>query len=572
MMESNSQLPSLLSDGMSRLSSPSPERRKDSLQDASQHEEQSKGRRNRPSDDNDSSLPAVESDVETACTILKSALGFAGMDKSSRGVDCGSATSGRIAQSGLETPGVYSRSLKVPSGSLGRLPEEETKQCTSEESGGPCRSTVLPEKAATETEFHAGCSASTHGSDRESTSTHSRDGVPGRSVAEELGSHEAYMNACANDPLYWPWVGLPYSGVRISLRRYCDNVEGWKCSDTQLDMQASLPACGGDTGGTERCARPVTSGRAQNEEQSPWSVSGPQRCFVSAHVSLPLSGGRVAEPAAGVVEHLEAGERTELSESKPEEQKEEKTGTADPGKKMCTEKEQADHEGEQTQPEGVWENVEDPQLPGRNGEETKRNVPNEVTVREPRSGGNETPGREGNVTDAGDNRTGTIATPVPRQQDTVDREVSVREEREPADDTDEPEEEDSTGGRHTEVAMVAEAQKLLSYAPEERNRQCLPKQEHSGSGPDRDQAASKQSVSQIEREAATRKHDKYQSSCCECMDAEDVYALKCIVAVPIGVLKKNVITFSPPLSSEKQAAIRRWGAGSHNKVVLRFTE
>ncbi|PHJ20797.1 amine oxidase [Cystoisospora suis] len=571
-MESNSQLPSLLSDWTSKLPCHSPERREDSLQDASQHEGQSKGRKNKPSDGNDSSSSEVESDVETACTILKSALGFSGMDKSTR-VDCGSATATRIDQFGLETPGGYSRNLKVLSGSLRTLPGEETEQHASEESGMTCRSTVLPEKAHTETEFHVGCSAKTHGSDRESTSTHSRDGIPGSSVAEELESHEAYVNACANDPLYWPWVGLPYSGVRISLRRYYNNVEGGRRADTQLDMQASLSACGGNNGDTERCASALTSGKAQKEEQSLPSVAGPQRCFASAPASLPLSGGRVEEPAAGVAEHAEARERTELSGCKRKEEKDEKTRIADPGKKVCSEKEQTDSEDERVPPKGVLEKVKGSQLPGRtDGQETERNVPTAVPVGEPRNGENETTEREGNVTGAGDNRTGTIATPILRQQDTVNREDSIREERQPRDHTDEQEEEDSTGGRHTEVALAAGVQGPLLYAPEEQNPQCLPKQESSGSGPKRDQATSKQNVSQIESEAATRKHDKYESSSCECMYAEDVYALKCIVAVPIGVLKKNVITFSPPLSSEKQAAIRRWGAGSHNKVVLRFTE
>lgn len=55
-------------------------------------------------------------------------------------------------------------------------------------------------------------------------------------------------------------------------------------------------------------------------------------------------------------------------------------------------------------------------------------------------------------------------------------------------------------------------------------------------------------------------------------DIEHIYALKVIVAVPIGVLKKNIIAFEPPLSAEKQQAVQRWGAGAHNKVILRFPE
>ena len=45
-----------------------------------------------------------------------------------------------------------------------------------------------------------------------------------------------------------------------------------------------------------------------------------------------------------------------------------------------------------------------------------------------------------------------------------------------------------------------------------------------------------------------------------------------IVTVPLGVLKKRVISFDPPLSAPKQAAISRMGMGTLDKLYLHFEE
>ncbi|WDD97250.1 flavin monoamine oxidase family protein [Thalassomonas actiniarum] len=45
-----------------------------------------------------------------------------------------------------------------------------------------------------------------------------------------------------------------------------------------------------------------------------------------------------------------------------------------------------------------------------------------------------------------------------------------------------------------------------------------------------------------------------------------------VVTVPLGVLKKDVITFTPELPQEKQAAIQALDMGVMNKVYLRFSE
>ncbi len=45
-----------------------------------------------------------------------------------------------------------------------------------------------------------------------------------------------------------------------------------------------------------------------------------------------------------------------------------------------------------------------------------------------------------------------------------------------------------------------------------------------------------------------------------------------LVTVPLGVLKKGVITFTPPLSEDKQTAIERLNMGVLNKVYLRFAD
>ena len=45
-----------------------------------------------------------------------------------------------------------------------------------------------------------------------------------------------------------------------------------------------------------------------------------------------------------------------------------------------------------------------------------------------------------------------------------------------------------------------------------------------------------------------------------------------LVAVPLGVLKANDITFSPPLPEQKQLAIERLGFGTMFKIFLYFKE
>ncbi|CDW74745.1 amine oxidase [Stylonychia lemnae] len=46
---------------------------------------------------------------------------------------------------------------------------------------------------------------------------------------------------------------------------------------------------------------------------------------------------------------------------------------------------------------------------------------------------------------------------------------------------------------------------------------------------------------------------------------------KVIVTVPLGVLKNNVITFTPPLPSDKQSSINGLGAGLMDKLALEFS-
>lgn len=45
-----------------------------------------------------------------------------------------------------------------------------------------------------------------------------------------------------------------------------------------------------------------------------------------------------------------------------------------------------------------------------------------------------------------------------------------------------------------------------------------------------------------------------------------------LVTVPLGVLKKNIISFKPPLSEDKQKAIKTLGFGNLEKVVVQFTK
>ncbi len=45
-----------------------------------------------------------------------------------------------------------------------------------------------------------------------------------------------------------------------------------------------------------------------------------------------------------------------------------------------------------------------------------------------------------------------------------------------------------------------------------------------------------------------------------------------VVTVPLGYLKKNILKFSPKLSTKKQNAIGRLGMGVYEKVIIEFTE
>lgn len=47
-------------------------------------------------------------------------------------------------------------------------------------------------------------------------------------------------------------------------------------------------------------------------------------------------------------------------------------------------------------------------------------------------------------------------------------------------------------------------------------------------------------------------------------------AQRCVITLPLGVLKSNTIKFFPPLPKAKQSAISRLGSGLLNKVVLKF--
>lgn len=64
----------------------------------------------------------------------------------------------------------------------------------------------------------------------------------------------------------------------------------------------------------------------------------------------------------------------------------------------------------------------------------------------------------------------------------------------------------------------------------------------------------------------------------ECADRTDsqqketIEADYVVVTVPLGVLQKRCVTFSPNLSAEKQRAIDRLGMGVENKVYLRFND
>ncbi|XP_026191826.1 uncharacterized protein LOC34617655 [Cyclospora cayetanensis] len=76
-----------------------------------------------------------------------------------------------------------------------------------------------------------------------------------------------------------------------------------------------------------------------------------------------------------------------------------------------------------------------------------------------------------------------------------------------------------------------------------------------------------QTKPQQTRQDPTQQHKQQQQP-----EEESVWAMRVIVAVPIGVLQRGSISFSPPLPVERQVAINHWGAGSHNKVILIFNE
>lgn len=53
-------------------------------------------------------------------------------------------------------------------------------------------------------------------------------------------------------------------------------------------------------------------------------------------------------------------------------------------------------------------------------------------------------------------------------------------------------------------------------------------------------------------------------------NGEVIDADKVVVTLPLGVLKSNQVSFSPPLPSQKQDAIRRLGAGHVDKLIFKF--
>ena len=51
---------------------------------------------------------------------------------------------------------------------------------------------------------------------------------------------------------------------------------------------------------------------------------------------------------------------------------------------------------------------------------------------------------------------------------------------------------------------------------------------------------------------------------------EEYFADRCIVTVPLALLKRKAIKFEPELSARKQLAIRRLGAGRIEKILLTY--
>jgi len=56
----------------------------------------------------------------------------------------------------------------------------------------------------------------------------------------------------------------------------------------------------------------------------------------------------------------------------------------------------------------------------------------------------------------------------------------------------------------------------------------------------------------------------------ECVSGTVVRGMRCLVTLPLGVLKAGRVTFAPPLPRAKAAAVGRLGVGCLNKVLLRF--
>jgi hypothetical protein len=51
-------------------------------------------------------------------------------------------------------------------------------------------------------------------------------------------------------------------------------------------------------------------------------------------------------------------------------------------------------------------------------------------------------------------------------------------------------------------------------------------------------------------------------------ETKHIVAYHVIVTLPLGVLKVNVVKFTPPLPMEKQIAINKLGNGIYNKCIL----
>lgn len=56
----------------------------------------------------------------------------------------------------------------------------------------------------------------------------------------------------------------------------------------------------------------------------------------------------------------------------------------------------------------------------------------------------------------------------------------------------------------------------------------------------------------------------------ECRDGRRYRCEYAVVTCPLGVLKSGMVSFRPSLSADKQEAIRGFGMGTENKIVVRF--